>query len=182
MSKKHHRQKGSVWIILLVLVVVVLGSWQYSEHKAAQRQRIAAEAQAQAEQRKRDEEKAELEKRQAQEKEQQDALTSANKALDQVLSRWDDAIKIAGTTGRIALAAPVATLQAVRREAEALSVSPCMDPAKALLVSSMQNTIDGFITFMRNEYKIGETLAQPSFDEASKQFAAFATARAECSK
>lgn len=182
MSKKHHREKGSVWIILLVLVAVVLASWQYSEHKAAQKQRAAAEAQAQTEQRKREQERAELERRQAEEKAQQDALTASNKALDQVLTRWDDAMKIAGTTGRIALAAPVASLQTVRREAEALSVSLCMDPAKALLVSSMQNTIDGFITFMRNEYKLGDKLAQPSFDEASKQFAEFKTARANCSQ
>lgn len=179
---RKRQEQGSIWIILVVLVAVVVGSWQYSEYKAAQKQRIAAEAQAQAAQRKRDEERAELEKRVAQEKEQQDALTAANKALDLVLTRWNDATKVAGTTGRIALAAPVSTLQAVRREAEALSVSPCMDPAKALLVSSMQHTIDAFITFMRNKLDIGDTLAQPSFEEASKQFAAFTTARAECSK
>jgi hypothetical protein len=176
------QEQGSVWVILVVLVAVVVGSWQYSEYRAAQKRRVAAEALAQAEQRKRDEERVELEKRLAQEKQQQDALTEANKALDLVLARWSDASKIAGTTGRIALAAPVATLQEVRREAEALSVSPCMDAAKELLVSSMQHTIDGFITFMRNENRYGDTLAQPSFEEAAKQFAAFKIARAECSK
>lgn len=174
-------QRGSVWIILLVLCAVVIGAWRYSEHKAEKR-RVAAEAIAQAERQKRDAERAELEKRLAQEKLQQDALTASSKALDALLSRWDDAIRVAGTTGRIALAGPVSTLQGIRREAEAMTVSPCMDPAKALMIASMQHSIDGFITFMRNEMKIGDTLAKLDFDEAAKKFADFKVAREGCAK
>lgn len=180
-NRAAHHQGGSVWVILLVLCAIVIGSWQYSEHKA-EKKRIAAEAIAKAEQQKRDAERAELEKRLAQEKQQQDALTASNKALDTLLSRWDDAIKVAGTTGRIALAGPVSTLQGIRREAEAMTVSPCMDPAKALMVASMQHSIDGFITFMRNEMKIGDTLAKIDFDEAAKKLAEFKVARGGCSK
>lgn len=175
------QQLGSVWIILLVLIAIVAGAWQYSEHQA-DKKRIAAEVLAQAEQRRRDAERAELEKRLAEERQKQDALMAASKALDSLLSRWDDAVKIAGTTGRIAMSGPVSTLQSIRREAEALTVSPCMDTAKALLLASMQHSIDGFLTFMRNELSMGAALAKFDFDEAAKKFAEFKAAREGCSR
>lgn len=184
-EKLRCQQQGSVWAILLVLFSLVVGSWQYSEHKA-EKKRLAAEQLAAIVKQTRDAEQAELEKRLAQEKQEQqtqkDALNAANRALDAVLSRWDDAIKVASTTGRIALAGPVSTLQGIRRETEALTLVPCLNPAKELLVASMHNTIDGFITFMRNELKIGDTLAKPYFDNASKKLAELASARAGCSK
>ena len=174
------RQNGSVWIILLVLVVLVVGSWQYSAYKSEQK-RIAQEAARQrVEEQRREAERQQLERRLAEEKRQRDALTSANKALDDLLGRWEDAVKVAGTTGRIALSGPVTTLQNLRRETEQLTVSPCLDQPKSLLVQSMGSTIEGFLTFMRNELKIGDTLAQIDFDAAGKHMAAFRAARANC--
>lgn len=161
------RQTGSVWIILLVLILGVVGAWQFSEHKVAQ---------------KREAERIALEKRLAEEKAEKDVLIASNKELDAVLARWDDAVKLAGTTGRIALATPVATLQGIRREAEALVVPPCMDQAKGQLVVSMQGTIDGFIAFMRNDAKLGDVFAQEKFSEAATNFAAFEESRANCSQ
>lgn len=185
MGERTRSQKGSVWVILLVLAALVLGAWQYSEHKAEQKRAAREAAENEAQQRERaarEAERLELEKRLAAEKAKSDALVTANKALDALLIRWDDALKVAHSTGRIALATPVASLQGLRREAAELTVSPCMDPAKALLEKSMQNTVDGFIVFMRNELKIGDVLAQGNFEDAAAQFTAFKQARAQCGR
>ncbi|MVT28776.1 hypothetical protein GO496_10580 [Acidovorax citrulli] len=71
-----------------------------------------------------DEERKALEQRKAQEQAQKDALASSLKAMDTLVARWDDAVKVASTTGRIALSGPVATLQAIRRETEGVTVPP----------------------------------------------------------
>ncbi len=173
-------QRGSVWVIFAVLIAVVLGAWQYNNYKTETR-RIAREAsQRQAEDSRREAERQQLEKRLAEEKQQRDALTASNKALDELIGRWGDAVKVAGTTGRIALSGPVATLQNVRREAQQLTLSPCMDQAKSLLTQSMDSTVEGFLEFMRNQLKIGDKLAQIDFDAAEKHMAAFRIARANC--
>lgn len=181
------RQNGSVWVILLTLLAAVIGAWQYSEYKTDQKRiaRVAAQqqqevAQKQAEQQRRETERQQLEKRIAEEQQQRDALTAVNKTLDDLIGRWNDAVKVAGTTGRIALSGPVATLQNLRREADLLTVSPCMDHAKGLLVQNMSSTIEGFLAFMRNELKIGDRLSQIHFDEAETHMAAFKIARTNC--
>ena len=125
-------------------------------------------------------ERQELERRVAKEKEQRDTLSSSLKSVDDLLVRWEDAVRVAGTSSRIALPTPVAVLQATRREAESLTVSPCLDDAKVQLVQSMNSTIEGFLVFMRNELKIGDTLAQIDFDEAAKRMKAFKEGRAAC--
>ena len=173
--KSTSQQRGSVWVIVLVLVAVVIGAWQYSEHKAATRRAVEA-------QQKMDAERVALEKRLAEEKAKKDVLVTSSKALDAVLARWDDTVKLAGTTGRIALSTPVATLQEIRRDAAALTVPPCMDQAKEKLVASMQGTIDGFIAFMRNDLKMGDVFAQEKFTQAATDFAAFKDGRSSCSQ
>lgn len=181
------RQRGSVWIILLVLVATVVGAWQYNEHKAEKKRLARAELQRQqegqarqAEEARRESERQQLEKRLIEEKQRRDALASANQALDSLLGRWDDAVKLASNTSRIALSGPVTTLQSIKREAERLTVSPCMDQAKRLLLKSMESTTEGFLEFMRNQMKIGDKLAQIDFDAAAKDMAAFRTARVTC--
>ncbi len=185
----HRVQQGSVWLILVVLTAAILGAWQYSQHKAEQKrlakeaaQRTQELAQRQAEEQRREAERKQLEKRLAEERQQRDALTTSNNAIDSLMARWVDATKVAGTTGRIALSGPVTTLQTLRRETEQLTVAPCMDQAKSLLVQSMGSTIEGYLVFMRNEMKIGDKLAQIDFDEAEKNMTAFRIARANCPK
>lgn len=181
------RQRGSVWIILLVLVATVVGAWQYNGHKAEKKRLARAELQRQqegqarqAEEARRESERQQLEKRLTEEKQRRDALASANQALDSLLGRWDDAVKLASNTSRIALSGPVTTLQSIKREAERLTVSPCMDQAKSLLLKSMESTTEGFLEFMRNQMKIGDKLAQIDFDSAAKDMAAFQAARVTC--
>ncbi|MEI2420849.1 hypothetical protein V6O07_11300, partial [Arthrospira platensis SPKY2] len=67
-----------------------------------------------------------------------------------VAERWDDLLRVAQATPRIALAGPVQQMQAIRREAAALPVSSCMQPAKAALLRAMDYRIGQFIEFMRN--------------------------------
>lgn len=107
-----NRQRGyAVWVILLVLVAAVLGAWRFSEYRAAQK--LLAEKQAQ--QTRAEQERQALEERLAKEKAQRDSLTMALKAFDDVVLRWNDAVKVAGTTSRISLSGPVATLQEIGR-------------------------------------------------------------------
>ena len=140
---------------------------QQAAEKKAQDQRIDAERQ-------------ELERRMAQEKEQRNALTSSLKSVDDLLARWEDAVKVAGTSSRIALSTPVAALQATRREADQLTVPPCLDQAKEQLVQGMNSTIEGFLVFMRNELKIGDTLSQIHFEAAAQHMKTFKEGRAAC--
>ncbi len=183
-----------MWVLLAALAAAVIAAWQYSAYKdreraraesaravAAQRAEVerVAKERKELEERQARERKA-VEDRQAQEKEQKDALASSLKDVDSMVRRWDDAVKLAGTTGRINLSGPVSTLQAVKRDAEQLVVPPCLDTGKAELVKSMSQTIEGFLVFMRNELKLGETLAQIHFDEAKTAMSAFQRARASC--
>lgn len=185
MKSRKQTQSGSIWVILLVVIAGVSAAWLYSEHRAEKRRvamQIEQDRRDAEERSKREAERKELEKRQQEEQAQQDALSEANKKLDALLVRWNDAQTLAGTTGRIALAQPVAALQAIRRDVDELTVSPCLDEAKAHLLESMARTIEGFIAFMRNELKIGDKLAQIEFEAAADQMAEYNQARAGCSR
>ncbi len=177
-------QRGYVvWVVLLALAVAVIGAWRYSEHRS--RERVAAqqaqeEAEKRAQQARVDEERKVLEQRKAQEQAQKDALASSLKAMDTLVARWDDAVKVASTTGRIALSGPVATLQAIKRDTEGVTVPPCLDAGKAGLLRSMSSTEKGFLTFMRNELNIGSALSQSDFDEAAAAMEIYKRGRAAC--
>ena len=68
--------------------------------------------------------------------------------LDDVMSRWSDASIVAGSTARIALSTPVKDLQSIRREAEKLTVTPCLTRAQANMLVGMDAEILGYIKFM----------------------------------
>jgi type II secretory pathway pseudopilin PulG len=175
------RQRGYVlWVVLAVLLAAVLGSWQYSKVRSERRLQAQQAAEAKALDDRREAERKETERRVAQEKEQRDALTTSLKAADDLLVRWDDAVKLASTSARVALSGPVSALQSIRRDAEQLTVPPCLDQARPILVQSMGNTIDGFLAFMRNELKLGDVLARGYLEDAAKQMATFKEGRAAC--
>ncbi|QSI33410.1 hypothetical protein GNX71_29125 [Variovorax sp. RKNM96] len=180
-GSRSNKQRGfMVWVLMLVLAGAAIGAWRYSLYREeSKRAQQAAAEQLQKDQRK-EAERAELEKRLAEGKRQQDSLVAAQKSMDDLLVRWDDAVKIASSTSRISLSTPVALLQDIRRDAERLTLPPCMDGAKANLVSSMNSTIKGFMVFMRNELKIGDTLARIDFDEAAKHMVAFNEGKSAC--
>lgn len=66
-----------------------------------------------------------------------------------VYRRWVDAERLASSTARISLAGPVATMQAVQREAEALSVPACLSDARRALVDLTAQSTTALIEFMR---------------------------------
>lgn len=177
LKPRHGLQQGYVvWVILVALAAMVLGAWQYNEHRSKQR---LAEAQK-VEQNRIEQERKAIEERLAKEKAQRDALTVAMKAVDDLVARWEDAIKLASTTSRISLSGPVASLQSIKRDAEQLTVPPCLDQGKVELVRSMSSTEKGFLVFMRNELRLGDVLAQGDFEEAAKAMDAFKKNRSDC--
>lgn len=70
--------------------------------------------------------------------------------IHNVATRWDELVRVAEVTPRIALAGPVQQMQAIRREAVALPVSSCVQRAKTELVRAMDFRITQFLEFMRN--------------------------------
>ncbi len=143
-------QRGYVvWVVLLAIAVAVIGAWRYSE---APKQRAGGRAAGaggcgKASPSRPGSTRSERRSSNVKHKEQaqKDALASSLKAMDTLVARWDDAVKVASTTGRIALSGPVATLQAIRRETEGVTVPPLPDAGKAGLLRSMSSTEKGFL-------------------------------------
>ena len=184
MAHRGIRHSGFVvWFVLAALVVGIVGAWQYSEYKARKRAAADATLAAAAEQAVRDRverERKATEVRSAQAAAAKDALTASLKKVDDLIARWEDALRVANNTARIQLSTPVATLQSLRREAGELVVPPCLDTGKVELVKAMDAFVEGFLAFMRNEAKIGEVLAQPYFESATVGMKEYRRIRSEC--
>lgn len=111
-------------------------------------------------------------KRQAEERERQ-LLDKATKDLERLHGRWKDASMLASSTSRIALSAPVASLQSIRREAVDMVVPECLDGPKAALLQGMEKEIEAYMNFMQDA-NIGKLLAQNLFTEARDAFEKYA--------
>ncbi len=159
-------------VALILLLVVGAGYLKYQSKKEAERTAVVAAQEAarleeEAERKRQaDAERREFDARVAAEKQKSDFVKSLQ-ALESMETRWRDAVKIASVTGRINLPQPVANLQTIRREADALMLPACLETAKVRLVSSMELTIEGFMAFM-GDSKHGETLSSPYFSGATK--------------
>lgn len=173
------RERGNVFVIVLVLMALVVGAWQFSEYRSRQKQHAAAEAEKIRVDAAR-KEREELERREAAAKAVEDALQGALKKVDDLSSRWADAARVAGATSRIALSGPVSNLQSLRREAKELTVPPCLDTGKEALLQSMDLTLEAYMTFMVQKDKVGELLANALFEKATEAMKGFSDARASC--
>ncbi len=76
-----------------------------------------------------------------------DTTMNYDDTLKPVLAKWDDAVKIVGSTSRVALAPQISALQTIKREADALKPGACVEPTHALILQSMNATIDGYLAF-----------------------------------
>ena len=76
-------------------------------------------------------------------------------ALLDLYRRWTDAERLAMSTSRIALAGPTATLQALRREMQGLSVVPCLDVAHKSLQELVNKSTEAILQFMGKENVTG---------------------------
>lgn len=65
--------------------------------------------------------------------------------------RWIDGERLALATGRIALAAPVATLQALQREVEQMPVPACLADSKQALVALSSASVNTLLQFMHKD-------------------------------
>ena len=97
-----------------------------------------------------------------------DVATAYNDAIQPVAQRWDDATKLASSTGRGNLPNQIGVLQQIKRDADAVEVPPCVTFAHSRLINSMDATINGFLAFMSQK-------------EESAVNAFFTTARTEMS-
>jgi|GEM_PF-2082678 len=163
------RRNGGVILAVLLLAGGAGGWWAMSKSSTEKHAPAALQAVASAD-RKKVEEEAFL-KRQAEERERQ-LLEKAGKDLERLHSRWKDASALAGSTARIALATPVASLQAIRREAAEMVVPECLDSPKAALLEGMDKEVEGYMKFMQDA-NVGKYLASQLFVEASDAFGKF---------
>jgi formylglycine-generating enzyme required for sulfatase activity len=68
--------------------------------------------------------------------------------LDAIEKRWEDGLKVAESTSRIALSGPVMNLQSIRRDLDSLQASECMLQARDELGRAMDSSIQQMLLFM----------------------------------
>lgn len=187
MGRRRKQTGTAVWLVLLVLIGVVFGAWQYKQARIAkqlqaaqaeQMAKIAADTAKQAEEARVSAERKALEEQIAASK-VKDVLRTSLKAADDLYARWKDGKKVANLTSRIGLAGPVAALQALRRDADALIVPDCLKNGKASLLDAMALEIDGFLAFM-GDTTMGKYVAQANADKAEKLLTGYEADRALC--
>ena len=74
-----------------------------------------------------------------------------NGELTKARDEFQDEVKIAASTPRIALANSVSRLQNIRQRTQAIEVPECLTTTKSSLVAGMNSGIDAMLVFMRNE-------------------------------
>lgn len=68
--------------------------------------------------------------------------------LDEIMKRWDDISAVASRTSRISLSNVVLNMQALKREADSQTVTPCLTRAQANMLVGMDAEITGYLKFM----------------------------------
>ena len=178
---RQKNQRGNVFIILFVVLVLVGGLiyWQQSKKTAAKAEAVRLANAAKQENEAKVRIELEMLKQQVEAAKPKDALQVSLKAADDIYARWKDGKKIANLTGRINLATPVASLQALRREAENLIVPDCLKNGKTNLLEAMKLEIDGFLAFM-GDVNFGKLVAQANADTAEKLLVGYEADRSMC--
>jgi len=101
----------------------------------------------------------------------------AGESMIALMSKWDDALSVASASPRIALAAPVKDLQAIRAEAKDLKVTGCLLKPKEGMEFGMEETVQTFISFMRgSESDSGHN----NFDRAALGFTQYRDSMNAC--
>lgn len=158
--------RATKWIVNAAVAgtlvgVVGAGAYLYQQH--LRREQIAAE-------RARHDEELRV-RREQQERERTRRAVAEVQTLG---SRWRDARSLAASTARIALAGPVAELQAIGRQAEAIDAPPCLVVAKGLLITGVKASTKSFLDFMSGGYAFTES------QEFRKHYANFQAASGNC--
>jgi hypothetical protein len=93
--------------------------------------------------------------------------------IDAIMIRWKDQVTLAGATPRLSLPDQIGKLQALRQESSALQMPACAAPAMQWLIRHQNNTIEGFLLFLRQSES--ESLEKSS--EAVKDLEAYESER-----
>ena len=92
-------------------------------------------------------------------------IPSYKTQTEEVIRKWDDAIKIASSTSRISLSTPVARLQEIKREAEKVKVSNSLKNCHQHLLNYMDLSIESFLVFMRDQEYASRDLIRKASNE-----------------
>lgn len=182
------RQHGFGFLhILLIIVVLVVGAgfWKNQSRKAAitnageVRRSDEAQLEAQLRAKKQDQEKLALDERLKNERDKS-SYDKSVASLRAINDKWADAFRLTASTARISLSPQIASLQAIKREAEALILPPCLESARSRMSAGMDLGIEGFMTFM-SDTKYGNIRSEPFFDGAKNAFDEYKEQSAACS-
>ena len=88
-----------------------------------------------------------------------------------LLEEWDDQVKIANNTSRIALPDQISELQSIARDFNRLELKDCYIPVQDRTVKYMDEIIDAFIAFMSQEENYDNHFrnADQHFDAAMRE-------------
>jgi hypothetical protein len=92
---------------------------------------------------------------------------AAVEKMGDVISRWDDAEKVASQTPRMALAVQIQALQEIKRDTEDLTVPECMSDTKEHLIKAQEAAITGYVNFLGNA---DDGIVNANFGEAANYF------------
>lgn len=138
---------GAAVVVGLVLVIVNADKPQPSAAKSD----VELRAEAEVERQKRVAEQQEEFNQAQAAAEAKSAYDRAVASLKDIHARFTDTKRIAEATSRIALSGPVASLQALSREAKALDLPPCLADARTSLALAIDQSVDGSLMFMTND-------------------------------
>lgn len=96
--------------------------------------------------------------------------------LQGIEKKWEDAVAVAGSTGRIALAQPVSNLQAIRREFENVKLGKCLSTAKPAFEEHMDLVINAMLQFMAHHESMSNQLVEDAKEAGNK----YAILKKEC--
>jgi hypothetical protein len=161
MRKRYSKGVGAIHLILTLALLLGTGMG-YKFYKAQERKNELARLariellNKESEEQKADERKTELARLELLNKESEEQKTEMIKKISEqkekillILIRWDDALKLAGMTSRIALAEPLSQMQAIRRDMEEIKPNDCFIKATNLATKGMNNAIFGFEMFIK---------------------------------
>jgi hypothetical protein len=99
--------------------------------------------------------------------------------VNSLASEWDQTNKLANSTPRIQLATVISELQAERNKVSDLYAPDCAQNAQQLLLSYMDETIDGYLSFLADD---PATTVQAHFTKANQLFTEWSGAFAQLAK
>lgn len=168
------KQPGLIPALLFVAAgaVATYSAVTYYNHKQAEARAAEATRARELAQQK------ELERKAAEAELRIEENRAAIQTMRQILARWEDAVKVAASSPRIALPRQIEALQTIRREfvAAAPPRSLCMAPVHHTIAQGMDLQIRGFLAFLSRNEGTSESL----FKQASATIGSISAKMKRC--